>query len=159
MRWKCLEFLGKLSSNVSKESYGFKSLKWPPAVEQMADFELDLMNMRKNLEFRKVSNLFQEQLESDIEQIKNNNNIFVFADKSRNTYMLQQEEYTKLLKEKVTKTYKKSTRKKLFNINRTSKEITEKLPISNRIDKMQETEAYIAIKDHKEDILNKFPVA
>ena len=69
--------------------------------------------------------------------------------------MLQQEEYTKLLKENVTKTYKKSTRKKLFNINRTSKEITEKLPISNRIDKMQETEAYITIKDHKEDFPNK----
>ena len=58
MRWKCLEFLGKLSSNVSKESYGFKSLKCPPAVEQMTDFELDLMNMIKNLEFTKVNNLF-----------------------------------------------------------------------------------------------------
>ena len=121
----------------------------------MADFELDLMNMIKNLEFRKVNNVFQEQLKSDIEQIKINNKIFVSADKSRNTYMLQQEEYTKLLKENVTKTYKKSTRKKLFNINPTSKEITEKLPISDRIDKMQETEAYITIKDHKEDFPNK----
>ena len=52
----------------------------------MADFELDLMNMRKNLEFRKANNVvFQEQLKSDIEQIKNNNKIFVSADKSRNT--------------------------------------------------------------------------
>ena len=32
MRWECLEFLVKLSSNVSKESYGLKSLKYPPAV-------------------------------------------------------------------------------------------------------------------------------
>ena len=95
--------------------------------------------------------MLQEQLKSDVEQIKNNNKIFVSADKSRNTYMLQQEEYTKLLKENVTKTYKKSTRKKLFNISHTSKEITEKLPISDRIDKMQETEAYITIKDHKKD--------
>ena len=101
MWWKCLEFLGKLSSNISKESFGFKSLKCPPAVEQMADFELDLMNIIKNLEFRKVnnvfkfrkvSNVFQEQLKSDIEEIKNNNKIFVSADQSRNTYMLQQEE-------------------------------------------------------------------
>ena len=98
--------------------------------------------------------MFQEQLKSDIKQIKNNK-IFVSADKSRNTYMLQQEEYLKLSKENVTKTYKKSTREKLFNINRTSKEITEKLPISDRIDKMQETEAYITIKDHKEDFPNK----
>ena len=75
----------------------------------MADFELDLMNMIKNLEFRKVNNVFQEQLKSDIEQIKINNKIFVPADKSRSTYILQQEEYTKLLKKNVTKTDKKST--------------------------------------------------
>ena len=76
----------------------------------MADFELNLMNMIKNLEFRKVNNVFQEQLKSDIEQIKINNKIFVPADKSRSTYILQQEEYTKLLKKNVTKTDKKSTR-------------------------------------------------
>ena len=72
--------------------------------------------------------------------------------------MLQQDEYTRLLKENITKTYKKSTRKKLFNINRTTKKITEKLPISDRIDKMLETEyiyTYIAIKDHKEYFPNK----
>ena len=69
----------------------------------MADFELDLMNMIKRLEFRKVNNVLQEQLNSDIEQIKKNNKIFVSADKSRNT-MLQQEEDTKLLKENVSKT-------------------------------------------------------
>ena len=51
----------------------------------------DLMNILKNLEFRKA-NMFQKQLKSDIEKIKNNNKIFVSADKSRNTYMLQQEE-------------------------------------------------------------------
>ena len=120
----------------------------------MADFELDLMNMIKRLEFRKVNNVLQEQLNSDIEQIKKNNKIFVSADKSRNT-MLQQEEDTKLIKENVIKTYKKLTRKKLFNINRTAKKIPEKLSISDRIDKMLETEAYISIKDHKEDFANK----
>ena len=47
MRWKSVEFLGKLSRNVSKESHSFQSLKCPPAVEQMADFEIDLVNMIK----------------------------------------------------------------------------------------------------------------
>ena len=117
------------------------------------------MNMIKSLEFRKVNNVFQEQLKSDIEQMKNNSKIFVSADKSRYTYMLQQEEYTKLLKEKVTKTYKKSTRKKLFNINRTAKKIAEKFSIYDRIDKMQGTKAYITIKDHKKISQTKFPVA
>ena len=117
------------------------------------------MNMIKSLEFRKVNNVFQEQLKSDIEQMKNNSKIFVSADKSRYTYMLQQEEYTKLLKEKVTKTYKKSTHKKLFNINRTAKKIAEKFSIYDRIDKMQGTKAYITIKDHKKISQTKFPVA
>ena len=51
----------------------------------------DLMNIIKNLEFRKA-NMFQKKLKSDIEKITNNNKIFVSAGKSRNTYMLQQEE-------------------------------------------------------------------
>ena len=47
MRWECLEILGKLSRNFSKESYGFKSLKCRPTIEEMADFKLDLINMIK----------------------------------------------------------------------------------------------------------------
>ena len=37
MRWKVLEFLGKLDSNSNKnETYGLRSLKCTPAVEEMA---------------------------------------------------------------------------------------------------------------------------
>ena len=37
IRWKVSEFLGKLDSNRNKnETYGFKSLNCPPAVEEMA---------------------------------------------------------------------------------------------------------------------------
>ena len=72
---------------MSKNIYGFKSLKSLPAVEQMADFELDLINMIKNLEFKKVGNVLSGQLNIDIEQIKNNNKIFFAEDKSRNTYI------------------------------------------------------------------------
>ena len=39
--------------------------------------------------------MFQEQLNSYIEQMRNNNNIFVSANKSKSTYMLQQEKYAK----------------------------------------------------------------
>ena len=40
MRWKCLEFLGKLNSN-NVESYSFKLVKCPLAIQEMADFEND----------------------------------------------------------------------------------------------------------------------
>ena len=41
--------------------------------------------MIKNLKFGKVNDVLQEQLKSDIEQTKNNNKVFVSADKCRNT--------------------------------------------------------------------------
>ena len=82
---------------------------------------------------------------------------FVFVDKSRNIYEVEQGEYKKLLKENITKNYKKSNLTKLHNINKSAKKITEKLPVSDRIEKMQETEAYITIKDHKESFPNKIP--
>ena len=44
-----------------------------------------LMIMIKNLKFGKVNNVVQEQLKSDIEQTKNNDKVFVSADKCRNT--------------------------------------------------------------------------
>ena len=156
MRWKCLEFRGKLNSN-NVESYGFKSVKCPLAIQEMADFENGLQQMIKNVEFRQRSNSFQGKLKNDIDHIKKSNKIFVFADKSRNIYEVEQKEYKKLLKENITKSYKKSNLTKLYNINKSAKKITEKLPISDRIEKMQETEAYITIKDHKESFPNKIP--
>ena len=41
MRRKSLELLGKINSN-NVESYGFKSVKYPPAIQEMTDFENDL---------------------------------------------------------------------------------------------------------------------
>ena len=40
IRWKALEFLGKLEST-EKETYGFKSRNCPPIVEEVANFEHD----------------------------------------------------------------------------------------------------------------------
>ena len=63
--------------------------------------------------------------------IKSNNKVFVIADKSRNIYKLENDEYSKLLKENVTKTYKKSNFNKVRNINNEAKQITRTLPIGN----------------------------
>ena len=87
--------------------------------------------------------------------------MFVFKDKCRNVYMLQPGEYLKLSKKNLSRTYKKSTLFKksiLFNIKRTAKRITEKLSLSDRIDKMLKREAFIT-KDHKKNFQTKFHVA
>ena len=111
--------------------------------------------MVKNIQFRKINNNFQQELKEDIKDIKSINEAFVPAHKSRNIYKLENEQYRKLLRENVTKRYKKSIFNKVRNINNKAKKITENLPVADRIDKLQEKEVYITIKDHKDDFPNK----
>ena len=41
MRWKALKFLGRLESS-EKETFGFRSRKCPPVVDELTNFELGL---------------------------------------------------------------------------------------------------------------------
>ena len=70
---------------------------------------------------------------------------------------MEKEQYQKLLKENITKTYKKSNKSKISNINWEAKKITGKLSLDDRVPRLQETEAYIAVKDHKDAFPNKTP--
>ena len=145
--------LGKLNDN-NKETFGFKSIKYSPSVPELSDFESGLALMVNNTEFCNINNDFQKKLKNDINEIKTCKKIIVSADKSRNLYKLEKDQYQKLLKEKITKTYKKSTNKKTEKINYTAKQITEKLSIADRVPMLEETDAYITIKDHK----SEFPI-
>ena len=107
MRWKDLKFLGKLDSNSNQnETYGFKSLKCAPVVEEMGQFENDLLLLIKNFEFKNVHNDFQMRLRDDIKEIKASNQMLVLADKSRHINKMEKDEYKKLLQDTITKTYK-----------------------------------------------------
>ena len=64
IRWKALEFLGKLDST-EKETYGFKSKNCPRIVEEVANFEIDLMTMINNIQFKFINNQFQTKLKGD----------------------------------------------------------------------------------------------
>ena len=90
MRWKTLEYLGKLN-NSTKESYGFKSRKCPPAVKEMINFEEDLRLMTKKLEYREVKNEFSKKLVDNIKLIKNTKEMLIYANKSRNIYKVSDE--------------------------------------------------------------------
>ena len=69
MCWKALQFLGKLEST-NKESFGFRSRKNPPTVDELTNFENDLMLMLKNIQFRHINSTFQEQLKKDIQEVR-----------------------------------------------------------------------------------------
>ena len=58
MRWKSLGFLNKLG-NSEIETYGFPSSKFSSTVDELSVFKQDLLMMIKNIEFRKITDVFQ----------------------------------------------------------------------------------------------------
>ena len=111
--------------------------------------------MIKNIQFRHINSTSQEQLKKDIQQIRQRNQLFVSADKSRNIYKMNKEDYEKLMHENITKTYKKTNESKIKTINKSAKKIANRLDLEDRIEKLQENENYITIKDNKDDFPHK----
>ena len=59
MRWKALAFLGKLKCS-DKGNYGFKTVKCPSSVKELASFENDMMDMIKNLNLKVLTTKFNQ---------------------------------------------------------------------------------------------------
>ena len=104
------ELLGKLGSN-KKETFGFKSHKCPPPVNELAEFESGLLTMFHNIEFRLVRNNFLSKLKDDVKVFNNTKEVLVNADKSTNTYKMNKNAYSKYLTENINKTYKNNQQK------------------------------------------------
>ena len=51
----------------------------------------------------------------------------------------------------ITKTYKKAPSEAIDMINKEAKSIAEKLELDDRIERLATTQAFITMKDHKED--------
>ena len=110
--------------------------------------------MVHNIEFRLVKNNFLSKLKDDVKVINNTKEVLVNADKSTNTYKMNKNAYNKYLTENITKTYKKTNKNKVNRINSEAKRIAEKLKLDDRIQQLQETEAFILGKEHKEGFPN-----
>ena len=63
--------------------------------------------------------------------------------------------YNQLLHENITKTYKKAENDELKKIDEKAKTITEKLRIDDRVETTATREAFITLKDHKDNFENK----
>ena len=138
MRWKAMQFLVKLNENRT-QIYGSKTNKCPPAIAELSEFESDLVSIIKNIQFRSVRNNFLAKLKNDIKEINNTNELHVNADKSTNIYNFPKDQCKKYLFDNLTKTYKKSSRNKVNNINYEAKTLCEKLNIDDRLQQIQET--------------------
>ena len=105
MRWKSHFFLHEPNAT-AEYNFGLKSKKSPPVVIEMKAFEEDLINMMENIQFRKVTDTFLDNLNNDLKKVKSSPNVLVFADKTRNVYETSADNYNKILNGNVTKTYK-----------------------------------------------------
>ena len=97
MRWKATHFNSNDSrDNIKEENtewYGLKSPYSPRQVKELIPFENDLVELIRNIKFRKIRNNFQEKLKQDIKLIKKSNKTMTFVDKTSNMYRLTKEEY------------------------------------------------------------------
>ena len=161
MRWKALFYDQNNDKNTEENSenrtdkYGFKSRKCPPSNNELCSFESDLYDMIKNVEFRNHHDKFQDQLRQDIKKIKSSTKAFIPADKTTNFYQINKPTHDKLLMDNLTSTYKKANNNLIHSINNEAKIIATKLHIDDRAERMAERQAFITLKDHKDNFDNK----
>ena len=79
------------------------------------------------------------------------------ADKTRNLYRLKKVQYEKLLRENVTRLNRYADEDAYNNINAEAQVIASKLGITDRMDTMAKREAFITLKDPKDNCENSLP--
>ena len=120
----------------------------------MNQFANDLYNMVQNIEFIKVKSNFKMQLPYHVKNIKRNPKFLITADKTNNLYEFTSEEYSKLLIENISKTYKKTTVSAINPINTEAKTTAKDLYLDERIEQYNQNQSFIILKDHKEKFQN-----
>ena len=90
-------------------------------------------------------------MKKDSFNIKSEAKVFIAADKTSNYYKTEPEDYLKLLENNITKNYKKTDDKKVKEVNDQDIKITEELDIDDRVFKTTKRQAFVTIKDHKEN--------
>ena len=157
LRWKAFFFdRNEQDSNdaINNDNFGFKSRKYPPQNSELDKFEVDLLDMVHNIKFRKVNNKFQNKLNEDISKIKKSTKAFIPADKTSDFYKLDKTQHDKLLRDSITTTYKKASTDAANIIDSQAKSIAQELNIDNRTEQIAKQQAFITLKDHKDNFAN-----
>ena len=109
----------------------------------------------RKIEFKRANTVFQNQLNKDVNMIIKDPLLFIPADKSNNLYKVSKETNGKLLQDNITKSYKKSNATLINNINKEAKTITAELILDDRIEQVNQREAFVTLKGHKVNFKNK----
>ena len=148
---------GDDGSSDCDDNFGLRSRKLPPLVEELRAFEDDMEKMIQNISFKTVRDDFQDMLKRDVAKIKSSQSVFVRADKTRNLYELGKDRYEKLVMENITRHYKTVGEDTYGEINTEAQDIASKHRIADRMDVMAKREAFLTLKDHKDNCEEKLP--
>ena len=157
IRWKVFFHLNP-NAKPSKplETYGFKTNKQAPQSKELNNFEQDIYGLVSSIEFKDSKrNNFQTKLLKHVKHMKKSDKLFILADKTTNIYQMTPDNYNKLLTENITKDYEKANPNTVKQTSKEAKNIADKLEIADRIEDQSNKAAYITLKDHKDDFLNK----
>ena len=154
IRWRTHFYLNPQDTPVHKENYGFKSIRAPPITNDLKPFEDGILNLVQNVEFSHISNNFQKNLKKEVKNIQNEPNLIISADKTSNHYKMSPNSYKSLLDKNIQKEYKKVDQKNVAKVNNKHKELVCKLDIEERVFETSEKQAYITLKDHKDNFNN-----
>ena len=150
VRWKLAHYKHPEWKN-NNNNYGFKTPKSPPRDDDLKVFEDMMFDIPNRIRFKNPNNAYQTKLKKDVHNINRQNKVIVMADKTRNTYLCEPADYTRMMSNAITKDYKKAGPNVVNIINKEAAVIADKLGISDRVDQFRLQDPFITIKDHKQD--------
>ena len=119
--------------------------------------EKDLFELAKTVKFGNRNDKFQNEIKDDINKIKSSLNVLIAADRTTNMYELTPKEYKKLLRNNVTKTYRKAPPRLEKTINLEAKEIAQNINLDDRIECIAKNKVFVTLKDHKQNFRSATP--
>ena len=112
--------------------------------------------MVRRIQFRPVKSSFQSQLLADMNAIRKSTSVIVPADKTTNLYKMTVADYNKLSNDNKTAKYIKSRADFVSTLNNETKTNDRELPLDSRIGRFFDRNAFVTIKDNKENFSNTF---
>ena len=78
---------------------------YPELKNLLKNFQDNLYNLIKEIEFRDHTNTFQNKLKHDVKKIKHEENVLIKADKTTNYYKMKKTDYIEHMNRNITKDY------------------------------------------------------
>jgi len=147
------------NNNVRKNTFGFRSGYAPPPInrknygeyfEDIKKFVASQYEIPRKVKFKHATNKDQAEMKEILERVNKTDKLIISADKTRNHYLMDPDEYQKKLLEEITSEYKKAPKDELKKVNSEHAKIAAELKLDDRMEIYRQNECFLTIKDHKE---------